>query len=194
MSFFTSPPRTPKPAVALVVSGPASNSGLQFRLICVGLASALTATTAVAQTGADRDHAVVVELGGAAEWPLRAERPNFGGTLAAEATPIERWLEVEAGVTVLGSNGQRETAADFILKKPFEFSRTVELMVGVGPELTWTRTRTVATECALDLMVWPTRNVGWYLEPTYDLTSLRSTRNRSLALATGLIVGIPWLR
>jgi hypothetical protein len=151
-----------------------------------------------AQAAPDTDHTVVIELGGTAEWPLQGEKPNYGGTLAAETTPIEHWLEVEAGATFLGTNRQREIAADFIIKKPFEISRTVELMAGVGPELTWTLTRgsparTVATECALDLMIWPTKNVGWYLEPTYDLTSFRAS-GRSLALAAGLIVGLPWLR
>ena len=150
-----------------------------------------------AQT-AGADHAVVIEVGSAGEWPLQGERPSYGGTLAAETTPIEHWLEVEAGATFLGTNRKREIAADFIVKKPFEISSTVELMAGVGPELSWTltrgsRARSVATECALDLMIWPTKNVGWYLEPTYDLTSFRAS-GRSLALAAGLIVGLPWLR
>jgi hypothetical protein len=151
-----------------------------------------------AQTASGADHTVVIEIGSAGEWPLQGERPSYGGTLAAETTPIEHWLEVEAGATLLGMNHRREIAADFIVKKPFEISSTVELMAGVGPELSWTLTRgsparSVATECALDLMIWPTKNVGWYLEPTYDLTSFRAS-GRSLALAAGLIVGLPWLR
>ena len=151
-----------------------------------------------AQTESKADHAVVIEIGGAGEWPLEGERPSYGGTLAAETTPIEHWLEVEAGATVLGTSHRREIAADFIVKKPFEISSTVELMAGVGPELSWTLTRgsparSLATECALDLMIWPTKNVGWYLEPTYDLTSFRAS-GRSLALAAGLIIGLPWLR
>jgi hypothetical protein len=151
-----------------------------------------------AQTASGADHTVVIEIGSAGEWPLQGERPSYGGTLAAETTPIEHWLEVEAGATLLGMNHRREIAADFIVKKPFEISSTVELMAGVGPELSWTLTRgsparSVATECALDLMIWPTKNVGWYLEPTYDLTSFRAS-GRALALAAGLIVGLPWLR
>jgi len=151
-----------------------------------------------AQEPKGTDHTVVLEIGGAGEWPLQGERPNYGGTLAAEATPIEHWLEVEAGVTLLGTNRPHEIAADFILKKPFEIASAVELMAGVGPELSWSLTRgsparRVATEFALDLMIWPTKNVGWYLEPTYDLTSFRAS-GRSLALAAGLIVGLPWLR
>jgi hypothetical protein len=151
-----------------------------------------------AQTASGADHTVVIEIGSAGQWPLQGERPSYGGTLAAETTPIEHWLEVEAGATLLGMNHRREIAADFIVKKPFEISSTVELMAGVGPELSWTLTRgsparSVATECALDLMIWPTKNVGWYLEPTYDLTSFRAS-GRSLALAAGLIVGLPWLR
>lgn len=170
---------------------------LGFRLALVVAAFLLTGCLD-AQEATRTDHAVVIELGGAAEWPLQGERPNYGGTLAAETTPIEHWLEVEAGATVLGTRRPHEIAADFIVKKPFEISSTVELMAGLGPELSWTLTRgsparRVATECALDLMVWPTKNVGWYLEPTYDLTSFRAS-GRSLALAAGLIVGLPLLR
>jgi len=94
-----------------------------------------------AQAATGTDHIVVIELGGAAEWPLEGEQPNYGGTLAAEATPIEHWLEVEAGATLLGTSRRREIAADFIVKKPFEISSTVELMTGVGPELSWQLTR-----------------------------------------------------
>jgi hypothetical protein len=170
---------------------------LGLRVPVVVTALLLPASLDAQATGTD--HTVVIELGGAAEWPLQGEQSNYGGTLAAEATPIEHWLEVEAGATLLGTSRRREIAADFIVKKPFEISSTVELMAGVGPELSWQLTRgssarSLATECALDLMVWPTKNVGWYVEPTYNFTSFRAASGRSLALATGLIIGLPWVR
>jgi hypothetical protein len=37
----------------------------------------------------EREHALVLELGPAGEWPF-SDRPNFGGTFAIEATPIEK--------------------------------------------------------------------------------------------------------
>jgi hypothetical protein len=42
----------------------------------------------------------------------------------------------------------------------------------------------------LDFMFWPTRNVGWYVEPSYDTTGLRATSDRSLGLTAGLIIGL----
>jgi hypothetical protein len=79
---------------------------------------------------------------------------------------------------------------------PFDFSRTVEFMAGAGPELEWQlsgarHTRSLAAELELDFMFWRTRNVGWYVEPSYDFTGFRATSDRSLGLAVGLIIGVP---
>lgn len=172
-------------------------SGPSFPL-SIAVALIVGTTTASGQHATEVDHLAVIEIGGAGEWPLKGERPNFGGTLAAEVTPIEDWLELEVGVTALASSGEREISSDLIFKKPFRLAPAVELMAGVGPELSWRLTdgshaRALAAEFALDLMVWPTKNVGWYLEPTYNLASLRSPSGRSLGLTAGLIVGLPWL-
>ncbi|MGA7639037.1 MAG: hypothetical protein WCB00_19040, partial [Candidatus Acidiferrales bacterium] len=43
----------------------------------------------------------VVELGGAAERSVTEGNSSFGPTVAVEFTPIENWLELEAGVTPL---------------------------------------------------------------------------------------------
>ncbi len=43
----------------------------------------------------------VVELGPAAGHSLTGGGSNFGGDIAVEFTPIEHWLELEAGVTPL---------------------------------------------------------------------------------------------
>jgi len=43
----------------------------------------------------------VLELGGAAERSLTERNSSFGPTVAVEFTPIENWLELEAGVTRL---------------------------------------------------------------------------------------------
>lgn len=80
----------------------------------------------------------------------------------------------ERGITGMGTNGQHEISADLVIKKPFRLASRVELMAGLGPELSWALThgshaRTLATECALDLMIW-------------------------LGLTGGLLIGLPWLR
>jgi hypothetical protein len=60
---------------------------------------------------------------------------NFGGTFAVEKSIIENWLEIEVGLTALGTNGQTELSGDIIFKRPFRISPTFEFMVGVGPSI-----------------------------------------------------------
>ena len=49
--------------------------------------------------------AAVVEIGGAAGWNLKDAGSSFGPDLAVEVTPIENWLELEAGTTPFFSRG-----------------------------------------------------------------------------------------
>ena len=56
------------------------------------------------------------------------------------------------------------TSADLLFKKPFTLSKTVEFMIGAGPEWSYTsRASKISAEFALDLMVWPWpgRKLGW---------------------------------
>ena len=167
--------------------------------ILIAVASQVPPFRAVmAQAASEPDHAAVIELGGAGEWPVTGGRGSLGGTLAAEVTPIEHWLELEGGVAVLGSASQREVDADFVFKKPFQLSSHVEFMGGIGPDVTWTLrgggpARALAAEAVADFMFWPTKNVGWYAEPSCAATGARWNRT-SVGLTAGLIVGVPWLR
>jgi hypothetical protein len=143
----------------------------------------------------EADRVAVFELGPAADVGLAGEPANFGGTVAVEVTPIERWLELEAGVTALGTNGRKEVSADLLFKKPFQFSPSVEFMAGAGPELSWQLSgarhkRSVAGELVLDFMFWPTRRLGWYFEPGLSLSSLRASGDRSIGIAGGLLIGV----
>ena len=45
----------------------------------------------------------IVELGGSVSCGLKDGSTGFGPDLAVEATPIENWLELEAGTTPLFS-------------------------------------------------------------------------------------------
>jgi hypothetical protein len=58
---------------------------------------------------------------------------SFGPTGAIEVSPIENWLEIEAGVTPLFSRGARQWGTDLLFKKPYTLSDNVEFMFGVGP-------------------------------------------------------------
>jgi hypothetical protein len=82
----------------------------------------------------------IVELGGAAGWSFNNGGASFGADAAVEVTPIENWLELEAGVAPLFSrHHSTEWDSDLLLKKPWTLSRKAEFMAGVGPE--WVHTR-----------------------------------------------------
>jgi hypothetical protein len=154
----------------------------------------LFASVAAAEDDRDVDHGLVVEIGTAGEWPLNGERPNFGGSVAAEVTPIENWLELEFGLSTLGTAGYSELSGDILFKKPFRLSPTVEFMVGAGPSLSQTlngpeRGETLNAELALDLMVWQTKNLGWFIEPTWSVNPRNGAQ--SAAVTVGLLIGFP---
>jgi hypothetical protein len=144
----------------------------------------------------ERDHVAVIEIGGAGDWGLTGGPASLGGTVAAEVTPIEHWLELESGVTAFGTNGRRDVSADLLFKKPFPVSSGVELMAGAGPELSWKLrgagpARSLAAELALDFMFWPRKNIGWYVEPSYSFTGFGARSDRSLGVTAGLLIGLP---
>ncbi len=170
----------------LALNGATALAILSCCLLCAGPARA--------QDGGDADHAVILELGGAGEWPTHGGAANFGGTIAAEYTPIENWLELEFGLTALGSTGRTELSGDFLFKKPWRLSRTVEFMVGAGPSLARAlngpdRGTTLSAEFVLDFMFWPRRNIGWYLEPGWSVAP--KTWERTIGVNAGLIFGLP---
>ncbi len=158
------------------------------------LACALAAGRASAQSPApseDVDHAVVFELGWEGDWS-NGEGWHHGGTVAVEVTPIEHWLELEFGVSALRQPSGTEIPIDLLFKKPWRISRRVEFMAGIGPELvhstadhdTWWGLSAVA-----DLMVWPSKSVGWYLEPGWERAFQHGSHQDGLAVAAGLIIG-----
>ena len=76
----------------------------------------------------------VVELGGAAGWDLKDGASSFGADFAVEITPIENWLELEAGTTPVFRSHSAEWSTDLLFKKPWTLSEKAEFMIGVGPE------------------------------------------------------------
>jgi len=145
----------------------------------------------------EKEPAAVLEVGGAASRSLTESRLSFGPTVAVEVTPIENWLELEAGVTPLFRRHSTEWSVDLLFKKPWTLSETKEFMLGIGPE--WihsnaygTRMDSVAGEIAPDFMFWSSRKheFGWYLEPSYEY-KFGPGHEHSIGLAGGLLIGIP---
>ncbi len=151
---------------------------------------------AFAQNG-NQEPAAIVELGIVPSRSLTDPAWSAGPTLAMEVSPIENWLEVEAGVTPTFGHHTTEWETDVLFKKPWTLSHTVEFMAGIGPS--WIHTRasgstanSVAGEAALDFMFWPARwkhKLGWYVEPAYDYNFGRD-HERSIGMSLGLLIAI----
>jgi hypothetical protein len=111
-------------------------------------------------------------------------------------TPIEHWLELEAGVSPFYTRNSSEWDTDLLFKKPWTLSPKTEFMVGVGPQWVHLRqngkvTNTIAGEVAADFMFWPTgkHRFGWFLEPAYDYSFARG-HQQSIGMSAGLLIGI----
>ena len=145
----------------------------------------------------EKEPAAVVELGVAPSWNLKDGGSSIGPTVAVEITPIENWLELEAGVTPTFAHHSTEWDTDLLFKKPWTLSKKAEFMFGVGPVWVHKRfygmtTNSVGTEAVLDFMFWPSRKhrFGWYLEPGYEYNFGRG-HEQSVGISGGLLIAIP---
>jgi hypothetical protein len=145
----------------------------------------------------DKDPIAILELGAASSWNFRGGAATFAPNLAAETTPIENWLELEAGISPFYTHNSTEWDTDLLFKKPWTLSRKAEFMLGLGPE--WIHLKqngkasnSIAGEVAGDFMFWPKskHRFGWYLEPAYDYSFARG-HQQSIGMSAGLLIGIP---
>jgi hypothetical protein len=161
---------------------------LAFLFLCTGNAFAQSV---------EKEPAAVVELGGATDWNVKGGTPSFGPDVAVEFTPIENWLEIEAGVTPLFTRHSTEWDIDFLFKKSWTISKKTEFMLGVGPAWVHTKqygmtTNSVSAELVPDFMFWHSvkHRFGWYIEPSYDYNFGRG-HEQSLGISVGLLIAIP---
>jgi hypothetical protein len=147
-------------------------------------------------TTEDKDPIAIVEVGAATSWNFGGGAATFAPNLAAEMTPIENWLELEAGVSPFYTRKSMEWDADLLFKKPWTISRKAEFMLGVGPEWVHLRqngnvTNSISGEVAADFMFWPIskHRFGWFLEPAYDY-SFAGGHPQSIGMSAGLLIGI----
>ena len=76
----------------------------------------LSAGSAFAQSS-EKEPAAIMELGASANRSLTEGQSSFGPTVAVEATPIENWLELEAGVTPLFRRRSTEWSIDLLFQE-----------------------------------------------------------------------------
>jgi hypothetical protein len=171
-----------------------------FLFLCLpvhGQNSSKTSSGGPQGAGGEKDPIAIVELGAATSWNFSGGAATFAPNVAAEVTPIENWLELEAGVSPFFTRRSTEWDIDLLFKKPWTISRKAEFMLGVGPEWVHLRqngnvTNSISGEVAGDFMFWPTgkHRFGWFLEPTYDY-NFAGTHQQSIGMSGGLLIGIP---
>jgi hypothetical protein len=173
---------------------------LRNPLLAIALAALSGPRFAYAQTPhraePDDDPAVTLELGAATNWATSGGAATFAPNLAAETTPIEGKLEIEAGVSPFVTRNSIELDTDFLFKKPWTLSPSAEFMLGIGPE--WANlhqngrtSNTFALEIAGDFMFWPRHQhrFGWFLEPACDY-SFAGGHEQSIGMSAGLLIGV----
>jgi hypothetical protein len=162
-----------------------------------GQSSSRISSVRAQETAQDKDPIAILEVGAATSWNLSGGAATFAPNLAAEATPIENWLELEIGVSPFYTRNSTEWDTDLLFKKPWTISRKSEFMLGVGPE--WVHLRqngsvsnSISGEVAGDFMFWPSgkHRFGWFLEPAYDRSFARG-HQQSIGMSAGLLIAIP---
>lgn len=143
----------------------------------------------------DDDPSYILEVGAATSWTTTGGAATFAPNFAAETTPIEHWLELEAGVSPFFTRNSTEWDTDLLFKKPWTSSKA-EFMLGVGPQWVYFKqngrsSNTLTGEVAGDFMFWPTgrHHFGWYLEPAYDY-SFAAGHQKSIGMSAGLLIGL----
>ncbi len=148
-----------------------------MRFSSSGAVAALLAVVPMTADAEERrgrdDHTIIVGVGSATELELRDRSLHPGVNVMVEWDAIEDWLELEVGASVLAVNRGSEVPVDLLIKKPFWLAPGAELMVGIGPEVVQIWGAENGThfggELALDFMFWPSRRVGFWIEPSYDV-------------------------
>jgi len=157
----------------------------------------LCAGNVAAQAVESDKEIAVVEFGAATSVSQKDASASFGPDLAVEMTPIENWLELEAGVTPLFTGHSTEWDVDLLFKKPWTLSKSVEFMAGIGPEWVHIRehgatTNSVSAVAIGDFMFWPAvgkHRFGWYLEPGYEY-NFGPGHEKSVGISGGLLLAI----
>jgi hypothetical protein len=118
---------------------------------------------------------------------------QFGGEVAVEIGPIERWLELEVGAQAVWGGGAGQFSVDLLVKKPFSLATRISVMPALGPlvvevSAAGRRTTYFGIEAALDVMWWVfSDHVGLGFEPSVALTF--GPLRPSIGITFGPIVG-----
>ena len=167
---------------------------MSVKTALIGMAVACAIPFANHARAEEKEPTAVIKFGIEGERAIPGGAVNFGPTTAVEFAVIREWLSIEVGGASLLTRGPTEWEGQVIFKKPFDLSKTVELMVGAGPSWNYAKGETGKTGATfmLDFMIWPQveRKFGWFVETSYTY-SLSKDHEKSLSLSVGLLIGIP---
>jgi hypothetical protein len=160
-------------------------------LVLTVAAGAITSPCSASAADAEAE----LEIGAVTERTVSGNAATHAGpSVAIELTPTAHWLELEAAVSRFQVDGAAEWETEVAVKKPFDLSPSVELMLGLGP--TWThsgapleRSDSFGAELVLDLQFWRTRRWGWFIEPSYSVGLSRGS-DRAVAITAGVLLGL----
>ena len=163
-------------------------------LIAAGLL--LPASVQAGEKEKEKEAPAELEIGAAAEWAIPGGGVGVGASVGIEYTLLKDWLEVELEVSPLFGAGRTDWDTEFIFKKPFELSDTLEVMPGIGPAWLYTTshgqsTSSLGAVALVDVQIWPSpeRNFGWFIEPSYTYDFGRE-HEQSLGVTFGLLIPI----
>jgi hypothetical protein len=172
------------------------------RRMCKALRALAAATllfAASARAGEkEKDAAAELEIGAAVDWAVPGGNGSvaLGPSVGIEVTPIPNWLEIEAEVSPMFSNGRTEWGTELVFKKPYELSDKVEMMLGFGPEWLYRTARgeagsSIGGVVLADFQLWPTpdRKIGWFIEPALGYDFGRE-HEQSLGVTVGVLIPI----
>lgn len=131
---------------------------------------------------------VILEVAPAGEWGLSDSKTSFGPSFALAVTPIEHQLEAEFGLSPMIDHGRADWEGEIVFKKPFELSKNLEVLVGVGPQWS-TPSNSFGAVAKFDLVYWKTSQIGLFMEPSYSY-AFNGEHEQNLTLKVGLLFAL----
>jgi hypothetical protein len=163
-------------------------------LVLCALAPVATALCAT-DDDSQAEHIAVIEVAAAGEREISEHAFHVGPAVGVEIEPIANWLEIELGASAYRSRGATSWEFELPFKKPFRLTSTIEIMPGLGP--TWAHSSQPSgassnwgAETVIDIFFWQSKQLGWYLEPSYGVTFGNGNKT-SASLTVGLFFAVP---
>ena len=154
-------------------------------LIASIVAGPVQAAAGEGRGGGGSDRTIVVGAGVAGE--IDSASFKRGAATFVEYGAFEL-LEIELGGQAVWGPGGRELSADLTFKWPHRLTPTLEVMLGAGPTVVSANGSSWGVEAAIDVMWWPTRRVGLWIQPAYDFF-LSGRASNSYGATAGPMVG-----